>query len=79
LCTTAWVNLRDPSALAVALDENRRRIDLAAEIGAACVVVVPGGLATGEKDLPAARARVGDALRALLPQAEAAGIKLGLE
>ena len=42
-------------------------------------MIVPGGLATGEKDLRAARARVEDALAALLPHARAAGVALGLE
>src|SRR5262245_27749814 len=79
LCTSAWVNLTDSTALRVALDENRRRLDLAAEIGAACLVVVPGGLATGEKDIAAARRRVEDALHTLLPHARAAGVALGLE
>ena len=79
LCTTAWVNERAPSKFAAALDENRRRLDAAAEIGAECLVVVPGGLAVGERDLRAARERVRDALSELLPHARSVGVKLGLE
>lgn len=79
LCTTAWVNLADPAARAAAIDENRRRLDAAAALGATSLVVVPGGLATGEKDIAAARARVADALAELLPHARAAGVALGLE
>lgn len=79
LCTSAWVNLTDKAAFAAALDENRRRLDLAADLGAKTLVVVPGSLATGEKDLRAARARVSDALEELLPHARAAGVALGLE
>ena len=79
LCTSAWVNLAEPAAFAAALDENRRRIELAAMLGARSLVVVQGGLATGERDLRAARARVEDALGALLPHARAAGVALGLE
>ena len=79
LCTTAWMNLADPAAYRAALDENRRRLDMAAEIGATTLVVVPGGLATGERDLVTARARVADALAELLPRARAAGVALGLE
>ncbi len=79
LCTSAWVNLPDTAAYRAALDENRRRLDLAAAIGAATLVVVPGGLATGEKDIAAARRRVEDALGALLPHARATGVALGLE
>ena len=79
LCTSAWVNLADKAAFAAALDENRRRLDLAATLGAQTLVVVPGGLASGERDLRAARDRVADALAALLPHARAAGVTLGLE
>lgn len=79
LCTSAWVNLTDKAAHAAALDENRRRIDLAAALGARTLVVVPGGLATGEKDLDTARRRVEDSLAALLPHARDSGVMLGLE
>jgi sugar phosphate isomerase/epimerase len=79
LCTSAWVNLSDSSAYQAALDENRRRIDVAAKIGARCLVIVPGGLATGERDLESARRRVEDALSDLLPDARAADVALGLE
>jgi sugar phosphate isomerase/epimerase len=79
LCTSAWVNLSDSSAYRAAIEENRRRIDIAAQIGAKCLVMVPGGLATGERDLETARRRVEDALSELLPDARAAGVALGLE
>lgn len=79
LCTSAWVNTKDIVAFDKALDENRRRLDSAAAIGAACLVMVPGGLAKGENDLVAARNRVEDALAELLPEARAAGVSLGLE
>lgn len=79
LCTSAWVNAPDRASLDRAIVENRRRIDMAAEIGAACLVVVPGGLAPGERDLGAARARVEDVLAILLPHARAAGVLIGLE
>ncbi|MEJ8573570.1 sugar phosphate isomerase/epimerase family protein [Microbaculum marinum] len=79
LCTGAWVNVTDDAGLKAALDENRRRIDMAAEIGAGCLVMVPGSLAPGEKDLRVARARAEDALAALLPHARASGVALGLE
>ncbi len=79
LCTTAWVNLADRAAYQTALAENRRRLDMAAEIGAKTLVVVPGGLATGERDLAAARRRVAEALAELLPYARSVGVALGLE
>lgn len=79
LCTTTWVNLADPAAYREALEENRRRLDMAAELGAKTLVVVPGGLATGERDLAAARRRVAEALAELLPRARSVGVALGLE
>lgn len=79
LCTSAWVNIADKTSFAAALEENRRRLDAAAEIGASCLVVVPGSLATGEKDLVAARSRVLGALEELLPYARSVGVQLGLE
>lgn len=79
LCTSAWINLSDPAHFAAALDENRRRIAMAAELEARTLVIVPGGLATGERDLVVARQRVEDALATLLPEARAAGVALGLE
>lgn len=79
LCTSAWVNIADHTGFDAAIAENRRRLDAAAEIGAQCLVIVPGGLATGEKDLAAARSRVLDALARLLPYAREVGVKLGIE
>lgn len=79
LCTSAWVNETDSRRYQAALDENRRRIDAAAAIGAKTLVVVPGGLAEGERDLRTARGRVAEALAALLPHARAAGVAIGLE
>ncbi len=79
LCTSAWVNLAEKSAFDAAIAENRRRLDAAAAIGASCLVVVPGGLATGERDLQAARSRVEGALEILLEHARSLGVALGLE
>jgi sugar phosphate isomerase/epimerase len=59
--------------------ENQRAIDEAATLGAACLVLVPGGLPEGSRDLPGARARVAEALTALAPYARERGVKLALE
>jgi sugar phosphate isomerase/epimerase len=71
------------------IDDNRRAIDEAAELGAACLVLVVGGLpgvVPGEalsrevsRDLPAARERVAEALTALVPEAADRGVRLALE
>ena len=61
------------------LDDNRRAVDEAAEIGAACLVMVVGGLAPGSRDLPQARAIVADGLAATLDHARSAGVKVAIE
>jgi sugar phosphate isomerase/epimerase len=59
--------------------ENHRAVDEAAVLGAACLVLVPGGLPTGSRDLAGARAQVADALAELAPYATSWGVRLALE
>lgn len=65
--------------LAHSLDQTRRQIDLCAEIGANTLLIVPGGLPEGTKDLAAARARFEEGFAAALPYARQAGITLAIE
>lgn len=60
-------------------EENRRAIDEAAQLGAATLVLVVGGLPAGSRDLAGARARVGDGLAELAPYAADAGVVLSVE
>jgi sugar phosphate isomerase/epimerase len=60
-------------------DDNRRALDEAAALGAPCLVLVPGGLPTGDRDLPAARARAAAAVEALVPHALDVGVRLAIE
>ena len=69
----------DPDAVETAYAENRRAIDETATLGAPTLVLVPGGLAPGDRDLPSARQRVADAIARLVPHARDAGIRLGIE
>jgi sugar phosphate isomerase/epimerase len=62
-----------------AVEDNRRAVDEAAELGADCLVLVVGGLPEGSKDIAAARAMVRDGLGELLPHARAAGVPLAIE
>lgn len=59
------------------LDDNRRAVEEAAEMGADVLVLVCGPLL--DTDLPAARGRVRDGVEALLPFAREAGVALGIE
>ncbi len=45
----------DAAGRQAAVDDNKRMIDEAAEIGAECIVIIGGGLPKGSRDLPAAR------------------------
>ncbi|MFI4989118.1 MAG: sugar phosphate isomerase/epimerase family protein, partial [Alphaproteobacteria bacterium] len=64
---------------ALALEDNRRAVDEAAAIGAACLVLVAGGLAPGSRDIAEARRIVRDGIAELLPYARAAGVPLAIE
>ncbi len=61
------------------LEDNRRAIDEAAVLEAACLVLVPGGLPSGSKNLAGARNRVASALAELAPYAGSRGVRLALE
>ena len=60
-------------------EENRRALADAATLGAACFVIVAGGLAAGSRDLPDARLQVEDGLARLLDEARALGVTLAIE
>lgn len=62
-----------------ALDDNRRAIEEAAALEAPALVLVAGGLPSGSRDLAGARERVRDAIGALAPDAQAAGVCLAIE
>ena len=58
-------------------DDNRRAVDEAAELGADVLVLVCGP--APDRDLHKARGQVADGIAELLPYAEAAGVRLGVE
>jgi sugar phosphate isomerase/epimerase len=60
-----------------AIDENKQIIDEAAALGAPLIVLVCG--ATPGQSLFTSRAQIRDALAVLLPYAQQAGVKLGIE
>ncbi len=79
LCRGGMFPSPDAPGRAAAIEDNRRAIDEAHTIGAACLVMVCGGLPLGSRDLPGARRMVADGLAAILPEARAAGVTLALE
>ncbi|GAA1465614.1 sugar phosphate isomerase/epimerase [Nocardiopsis exhalans] len=70
--------LTDPARTG-ALDDNRRALDEAAELGAPVLVMVAGGLPEGDRDLDGARERFAAGIEALAPYAAERGVRLGLE
>jgi sugar phosphate isomerase/epimerase len=75
----------DASGRQAALDDNRRAVDEAKALGAACLVLVVGGLpdalsgTPASKDLFAARRDVRDGIAATLEYARSAGMPLAIE
>jgi sugar phosphate isomerase/epimerase len=79
LCRGGFFTAADPAARRAAHQENVRAIEETAELGAPTLVLVPGGLPDGSKDLVGARARAADAIAELAPIAKQHGIVLGIE
>jgi sugar phosphate isomerase/epimerase len=79
LCRGGFFTASDPVARATAHEDNLRAIDEAAALGTRALVLVPGGLPAGDKDLTGARARAVEAIAALVPHAVERGVTLGIE
>jgi sugar phosphate isomerase/epimerase len=59
------------------IDDNRRAIDEAAELGSPCVVLVCGP--APDRDIDGARKMVADGIAAIVPHARSRGVRLGIE
>jgi sugar phosphate isomerase/epimerase len=79
LCRGGMFPAADAAGRLAAIEDNRRALDEAAALGAACLVLVVGGLAPGSKNIADARAQVDDGIAALLPHARASGVPLAIE
>ena len=79
VCRGGFFTTGDPTERAVAIQTNREAIDDAAALGAACLVLVPGGLPHGDRDIDAARRRVVGAIGTLAPYAADRGVRLAIE
>lgn len=79
LCRGGFLTASNADEGRRAVADNRRAVDEAAELGAACLVLVVGGLPAGDRDLAGARRRVADRLAELAPYAGEAGVRLALE
>jgi sugar phosphate isomerase/epimerase len=79
LCRAGFFTDDDQAGRTRAKAANRRAVDEAAAIGAACLVLVVGGLPEGSRDLDGARVRVADGLADLAPYAVENGVRLAVE
>ena len=86
LCRGGFFTAADDGRRRAALEENRKAIEETATLAAAgapgsvpVLVLVAGGLPEGDRDLPGARARAGDAVGALVDDAAGAGVVLAIE
>lgn len=77
LCRGGFFPHPDPGKRQGALDENRKAIEEAAALGAPHVVLVCG--AHPDQSLDDSRKQITDGIRAVLPDAEQAGVKLAIE
>jgi sugar phosphate isomerase/epimerase len=79
LCRGGFFTTADPAEAVNAEAMNREAIEEAAALNAATVVLVPGGLPPGDRDLEAARDRATKAIERLVPYAHELGVNLGIE
>ncbi|WP_205863315.1 sugar phosphate isomerase/epimerase family protein [Planosporangium thailandense] len=77
LCRGGMFTADDPSVRRAALDDNRRAIEQARELGAAALVLVCGPVVG--RDLAGSREMVFDGISALVEDARAANVPLGIE
>jgi sugar phosphate isomerase/epimerase len=77
LCRGGFFVAPDAAGRTAALDDNRRAIDEAAALGAPMVVLVCG--AHPAVPIAEARQQIEDAIAALVPHAQARGVKLAIE
>ena len=77
LCRGGFFPNKDPHKRETALEDNRRAIEEAFELGTKLIVLVCG--ADPSQSLEDSRAQIHDGIAAIIPDAKAAGIKLAIE
>jgi len=79
LCRGGFFTHADPDARAVAAADNRAAVLEAAALEADALILVSGGLVPGSRDLGLARRMIADAIGELVPVAQQAGVRVGIE
>ena len=80
LCRGGFFTAADPADIERGASRTTgRRSTRPRRLGAATLVLVPGGLPAGDRDLVGARSRVAAAIERLVPYAREHGVTLGIE
>jgi sugar phosphate isomerase/epimerase len=79
LCRGGFLTATGEAERRASIADNRAAIEEAAALGTDTVVIVPGGLPAGSRDLAGARARFAEAVAELAPYAGECGVRLALE
>ena len=79
LCVGGTMAIGDAAARASQIELTRRRIEFCAELGIESLLMLTGGLGSGETDLLAARLNALEGFDSVVPEARAAGVRLVLE
>jgi sugar phosphate isomerase/epimerase len=79
LCRGGFFTHADADRRKAAAADNRAAVAEAAALGADALILVSGGLVPGSKDLGLARRMIADAIGDLVPLAQQAGVRLGIE
>jgi sugar phosphate isomerase/epimerase len=77
LCRGGFFPSKDPSKRQAAIDDNRKAVMEAFELGTCMIVLVCG--ADPAQPLEESRKQIYDGICAIIPEAEAAGVKLAIE
>lgn len=77
LCRGGFFPAKDPTKRKAAIDDNRRAIEEATQLGASLIVLVCGADPT--QSLEDSRKQIRDGIAAILPEAKAAGVRLAIE
>jgi sugar phosphate isomerase/epimerase len=79
LCRAGFFTHADADRRKAAAADNRAAVTEAAALGADTLILVSGGLVPGSRDLALARSMIADAIGDLVPIAQQAGVRLGIE
>jgi sugar phosphate isomerase/epimerase len=79
LCRAGFFTHAEADRRKAAAADNRAAVTEAAALGADTLILVSGGLVPGSRDLALARRMIADAIGDLVPLAQQAGVRLGIE